>query len=151
MSLAAVRLRMSESLIDQLAACEVLDRMDGPTGLLARRRVELAGARDLLVGALRARLPQWQIPTPPAGLVLWCGLPARYSSALAIAADRHGLRLVAGPRFGVTAGALDDRLRIPFTLPPDELRRAADALADADSTVARAQRPSEQPATAVVV
>jgi DNA-binding transcriptional MocR family regulator len=103
------------------------------------------------VGALRARLPQWQIPTPPAGLVLWCGLPARYSSALAIAADRHGLRLVAGPRFGVTAGALDDRLRIPFTLPPDELRRAADALADADSTVARAQRPSEQPATAVVV
>ncbi|NIS30045.1 MAG: hypothetical protein GWO04_08825, partial [Actinobacteria bacterium] len=42
----------------------------------------------------------------------------------------HGIRLAAGPRFGVD-GAFERWLRLPFTLPPDVLTDAADRIAAA--------------------
>jgi DNA-binding transcriptional MocR family regulator len=65
---------------------------------------------------------------PPGGLVLWCGLPAPISNALVDAAQRRGLRLAAGPRFG-TGHAFADRLRLPYTQPIDVLRHAVEILA----------------------
>ena len=61
--------------------------------------------------------------------MLWCELPELSSSGLVAAAERRGLRLAAGSRFG-TGHAFDDRLRLPYTQPVDVLARAVDLLAD---------------------
>ena len=57
------------------------------------------------------------------------------------AAEKHGLRLVDGPRFG-TGHAFADRLRLPYTQPADILRRAVEILAQ----VARALQQDDQSA-----
>jgi hypothetical protein len=74
--------------------------------------------------------------------VLWCGLPSARSRALVSAAERYGLRLAAGPLFG-TGHALDDRLRLPFTQPPEVLRTAVGLLAKADADAERYAGPSD--------
>ena len=61
--------------------------------------------------------------------MLWCGAALARSSALAEAASGVGLRLAAG-RCSAPGHALDDRLRLPFTQPPDVLRRAIEILAE---------------------
>ncbi|MDK3258552.1 PLP-dependent aminotransferase family protein [Blastococcus capsensis] len=125
----AVRSVMSVPLVEQLAACVLLEGLDAE---LVGHRARLRERRDALVAALRDRLPAWRVPVPTGGLVLWCGLPSARSRALAAAAERHGLRLAAGPLFG-TGHALDDRLRLPFTHPPEVLRDAVERLARADA------------------
>ena len=120
---------MSGPVLEQLAACILLD---GAETTLAESRRQLRVRRDVLVAALRQRLPDWRVPEPTGGLMLWCGLPDRRSRALVAAAERHGLHLAPGPLFG-TGHALDDRLRLPFTHPPEVLGRAVAALARADA------------------
>lgn len=127
---AAVRGSLSGPVVEQLAACHLLDLLDD---LLTARRVELRQRRDLLRATLASYLPEWDVPLPPAGLSLWCRLPDRRSTALALAAEPRGLRLAPGPLFG-TGRAFDDRLRIPFTLPSERLQRAVELLADVDSS-----------------
>ena len=81
------------------------------------------------------------VPGTPLGalvdgvLVLWCRLPAARCTRLVQEAEQRGLRLVAGPRFG-TGQAFEDRLRLPYTLPPDALRRAVRVLVEADAAAA---------------
>ena len=73
----------------------------------------------------------------------WCsgaGCPSARSRALVAAAEAHGLRLAAGPLFG-TGHALDDRLRLPYTHPPEVLRNAVTLLARADADVEGGSRP----------
>ena len=65
------------------------------------------------------------------------------SRAVVSAAERYGLRLAPGPLFG-TGHALDDRLRLPFTQPPDVLRRAVGLLARADEDALRWSAPAER-------
>ena len=143
----AVRTTMAGPVVEQLAACVLLDDADTA---LADQRVHLRERRDVLVGELRRQLPSWRIPEPAGGLVLWCGLPTPRSRALVSAAERYGLRLAAGPLFG-TGHALDDRLRLPFALPPDVLRTAVGLLARADAEAASyagpvaAVRPAADP------
>jgi hypothetical protein len=55
-------------------------------------------------------------------------LDAPVSTALAHAAATRSLRLAPGPRFGLD-GTLERYLRLPFTLPEEELLEAADRLA----------------------
>ena len=117
---------MSGPVLEQLAACHLLDAADAA---LRAHRGRLRTQRDALVCALAAALPRWQVPVPPGGLVLWCGLPAPVSNALVDAAEQRGLRLAAGPRFG-TGHAFADRLRLPYTQPVDILRRAVEILAE---------------------
>jgi DNA-binding transcriptional MocR family regulator len=117
--------------LEQLAACRLLDGLDE----LARERCDrLQASRAALVGALRRELPDWHVPVPPGGLVLWCGLPRGSSSALAAVAERHGLRLAAGPRFG-SGTAHDDRLRLPYVHDADVLVAAVTGLAAAYAEV----------------
>jgi DNA-binding transcriptional MocR family regulator len=111
--------------LDQLAACALLDVSDEV--LPARRRL-LRDQRDALVRALRRELPAWRVPVPAGGLVLWCGLPDSSSTRLAARAPEHGLRLAAGPRFS-PGGGHDDRLRLPYTAPVEELETAVGRLA----------------------
>jgi len=128
---AAVRAQLSGPVLEQLAACHLLDAAEGT---LRAHRDRLRAQRDALVCALGAALPSWQVPVPPGGLVLWCGLPAPISNALVDAAQRRGLRLAAGPRFG-TGHAFGDRLRLPYTQPIDVLRRAVEILAETAGTL----------------
>jgi len=95
---------------------------------LAARRAALARQRDALRSALTEALPAWRFGCPPGGLSLWCELEAPISSALALTAERHGVRIASGTRFGV-GGAFERFVRIPFTLPEPVLREIAERLA----------------------
>jgi DNA-binding transcriptional MocR family regulator len=134
----AVRSTMAGPVVEQLAACALLDDADAT---LDERRAQLRDRRAALVGELRSRLPAWRVSQPAGGLVLWCGLPSARSRALVAAAETYGLHLAAGPLFG-TGHALDDRLRLPYTHPPEVLRKAVALLARADADVERGSRPA---------
>lgn len=136
------------SVVDQLAACALLDGLDAG---LVRRRAELRGQRDALVAALSAALPDWEVPVPAGGLSLWCRLPAGTSSSLlADAAEPLGLRIATGSRFG-TGHAFDDRLRLPFTQPVPVLERAVEVLARARDVAAASRSPHPAPRDAVLI
>ncbi|HET9253616.1 MAG TPA: PLP-dependent aminotransferase family protein [Pseudonocardiaceae bacterium] len=128
---AVARTHLSGPVLEQLATCHLLDAA-GAT--LPAHRDRLRAQRDVLVAALRTALPDWRVPVPVGGLVLWCGLPGPVSYALVDAAERRGLRLAAGPRFG-TGHAFADRLRLPFIHPPDTLQRAVEILTQAATTL----------------
>lgn len=137
---------MSMPVVEQLAAARLLDVLDG---VLAERRAALRAQRDALVAAVRRQLPDWTVPVPAGGLVLWCGLPGLSSTALARAAGERGLLLAAGPRFG-TGHAFDDRLRLPFTQPVPVLERAVGLLAEAAADLpAPRRRPRREREVAV--
>lgn len=122
---------LSGPVVEQLAACHLLDTADET---LPPRRAALRSSRDVLLDELARQLPRWHTARPAGGLVLWCELPSARSTRLAQEAERYGLRLVAGPRFG-TGHAFEDRLRLPYTRPPEVLRRAVGLLARADAAV----------------
>jgi DNA-binding transcriptional MocR family regulator len=124
-AVALSRTSLGLPVLEQLAACRLLDTVDD---LASDRREGLRRSRTALVDALRRELPEWDVPIPPGGLVLWCGLPRGSSSALAAVAERHGLRLAAGPRFSAGTDH-DDRLRLPYVHDPAALDAAVTRLA----------------------
>ncbi|MBU4196028.1 MAG: PLP-dependent aminotransferase family protein [Alphaproteobacteria bacterium] len=125
-------------ILEQLAAVELLN--DGGAALAARRPL-LRARRDHLRAQLAQRLPDWTCPRPAGGLSLWVRLPAPISSALVVRAEAEGLRLAAGPRFGVD-GAFERRLRLPYTLPEPVLDQAVDRLAKAAKALGRRPKPA---------
>jgi DNA-binding transcriptional MocR family regulator len=131
--LAAVRATIDNAspILEQLAVAFLLGHADE---VLPARRDDLRLRRDAFLAALAQHVPQWTVRVPAGGLVLWCDLGAPMSSALIGAAERHGLRLAAGPRFGVD-GAFERRVRLPFTYPVDVLVDAAGRLAAAYRSV----------------
>ena len=135
----ALRSTMAGPVVEQLAACALLD---GADAALEEQRRQLRERRAVLIGELRSRLPAWRVAEPAGGLVLWCGLPSARSRALVAAAEGHGLRLAPGPLFG-TGHAFDDRLRLPYTHPPEVLRKAVALLARADADVEHGARPDD--------
>ena len=137
--------QLSGPVLEQLAACHLLER---EAEILAVRRAELRSRRDVLAAALAEHLPDWEVPLPAGGLVLWCRLPGRSSTALVGAAAERGVLLAPGPRFG-TGAAFDDRLRLPFTQPAEVLAPAAAVLAQAAADVPR--HPAVDPGQALVV
>ncbi|WP_295172967.1 PLP-dependent aminotransferase family protein [uncultured Brevundimonas sp.] len=123
-------------ILEQLAAVELLN--DGGKALAARRPL-LRARRDHLRARLAEKLPDWVCPRPAGGLSLWSRLPEPISSALTIAAEAEGLRLAAGSRFGVD-GAFERRLRLPYTLPEDQLDEAVIRLGRAARKVGRGRK-----------
>ncbi|CAM5780066.1 MocR-like transcription factor YczR [Cellulomonas persica] len=115
---------IGSSVLDQLVVARLIADRDT---VLARRRRQLRERRDLLRTLVAQRLPSWSANTPAGGLALWVDLGAPVSSALAALAPRHGVRLAAGPAFGVEPG-LERYLRLPFTEPPERLEQAVDGL-----------------------
>jgi DNA-binding transcriptional MocR family regulator len=113
--------------VEQLAAAHLVNAMTEP---LPDRLAELRGNRDTLLELIRAHLPGWDPEWPDGGLSVWCRLPTPISTALAVVAPDFGIRLAAGPRFGV-GGAFEQYLRLPFTLPPEQLETAVLALRSA--------------------
>ncbi|PRY16760.1 PLP-dependent aminotransferase family protein [Kineococcus rhizosphaerae] len=112
---------------EQLVVARCLPRLDE---ILVGRRRELRSRRDALVTGLAAQLPEWEVPHVDGGLALWVRLPTPASSALAVAARRHGVLLTAGPRFGLD-GAFERHLRLPFNADAATVRDTVPLLARA--------------------
>jgi len=118
--------------LDQLLAAEVLAHLDA---LLPGRRALLRERRDALLEALAAERPNWRAARPAGGMSVWAELPPGTStSALAARAVAYGVRVAAGPRFGADGG-FEQRLRLPFTQPPERLAEAVRRLAAAEDTL----------------
>jgi DNA-binding transcriptional MocR family regulator len=134
--LAAIRVGvdMASPVLDQLVAVRLLEQ--GPE-VVGRRLGELAHGRDTLVRALAEHLPEWRVTVPAGGLTLWAELDAPVSSALARSAEARGVRLAPGPRFGLD-GTLERFLRLPFTLPAEQLVDATERIAAARFDLDRA-------------
>jgi DNA-binding transcriptional MocR family regulator len=128
-TIAAVRpsIDMGTPIVEQLAAARLLDKSDD---VLPERREILQSRRALLTSLLRQHIPDFQPGPGCGGMALWVQLPSPMSSALSAAASRLGLDLPSGPRFGVD-GSLERFVRIPYTLPEDQLIEAVDLLARA--------------------
>lgn len=110
--------------VEQLAAARLVSAYAEP---LDSRLAELRHNRDALMGLLAEHLPGWEVERPRGGLTVWCRLPSPCSSALTVLAPDFGVRLAAGPRFGV-GGAFEHYMRVPYTLPPAQLEVAVRAL-----------------------
>ncbi len=126
-TIAAVRpsIDMGTPIVEQLAAASLLGNTDD---VLPERREILRTRRALLITLLRQHIPDFQPGLGEGGMALWVQLPSPMSSALSAAASRLGLDLPPGPRFGVD-GSLERFVRIPYTLPEDQLVEAVELLA----------------------
>jgi DNA-binding transcriptional MocR family regulator len=145
-TIAAVRpsIDMGTPIVEQLAAACLLDKADE---ILPERREILQNRRALLISLLRQHIPDFQPGPGEGGMALWVQLPSPMSSALSAAASRLGLDLPSGPRFGVD-GSLERFVRIPYTLPEDQLAEAVDLLARAWRAVTGTTTP--EPGAVVV-
>jgi DNA-binding transcriptional MocR family regulator len=128
---------MGTPILEQLAAAELLAVADE---LLPDRREILRRRKQLAIELLDDRLPDWQPCPGGGGLALWVRLPTPMSSALSAAASRMGLEIPPGPRFGLD-GSLERFIRVPYTLPADQLTEAIDLLAQAWRSVTGAATP----------
>lgn len=116
---------LASPVLEQLVAVRVFEHLDE---VLAERRVLLRERRSALLRALDEQLPAWRYVEPRGGLFVWAELPDSISTSLAVQAREHGLYLTPGPRFG-TGGLFERFLRLPFSLPPDQLEAAVSILA----------------------
>ncbi|MDR7160840.1 PLP-dependent aminotransferase family protein [Arthrobacter sp. BE255] len=124
---ARTTLDLGGPVMEQLAAAHLVRALDEP---LPARLTALRDNRAALLELLAGHLPAWETGRPAGGLSVWCRLPAPVSTALTVIAPDFGIRLAAGPRFGI-GGAFERCLRVPFTLPPEQLEAAVIALRSA--------------------
>ena len=124
---ARTSLDLGGPLMEQLAAAHLVRALDEP---LPARLAALRDSRAALLELLAGHLPEWETAYPAGGLSAWCRLPAPISTALTVIAPDFGIRVAAGPRFGI-GGAFERYLRVPFTLPPEKLEVAVLALRSA--------------------
>ena len=138
--LAAIRVGvdLASPVLEQLVAVRLLRQ--GPQ-IVAARRAQLRDRRDVLMALLGEHLPEWTFVAPAGGLTLWAELDGPISSALARAAEDVGVRLAPGPRFGLD-GTMERFLRLPFTLPPDDLAEAVRRIASVRYDLDRGARPA---------
>jgi DNA-binding transcriptional MocR family regulator len=137
---------LATPVIEQLVAEQVLGTIDS---LLLERQELLRGRRARLLDALAAHAPDWSASRPTGGLVTWVDLgPGASSTRLAAAARRHGVRVTPGTRFTMN-GTHDRFLRLPYTLPEEQLVSAVERLATAAATVS-GRRDGSQSAAPLV-
>ncbi|MEH3143179.1 MAG: PLP-dependent aminotransferase family protein [Mycobacterium kyogaense] len=135
---------MGTPVFEQLAAARLLA---AESEVLPERREILRARRALLLDLLGEHLPDWRPAPGTGGMSVWVRLPAPMSSALSAAASRMGLEIPPGPRFGVD-GTLERFIRVPYTLPDDQLVESITLLARAWRTVT-GSAPTE-PAAVIV-
>jgi DNA-binding transcriptional MocR family regulator len=145
--LAAIRVGvdMASPVLEQLVAVRLLRQAPR---IVAARRAQLRSRRDALLDLLREYLPEWTFAVPAGGVMLWAELDGPISSALARAAEDVGVRLAPGPRFGLD-GTLERFLRLPFTLPPDDLAEAVRRIASVRHDLDRGARPAWRTPTVI--
>ena len=98
---------------------------------VTRRRREATERRNALMDALAEFLPEWSFDVPKGGLSLWARMPAgSLAEEFAPLAMRHGVAVLPGPLMSPGRGG-ENCFRLPFGLPPEQLRTAVQRLADA--------------------
>jgi DNA-binding transcriptional MocR family regulator len=110
---------------EQLVAARTLERLDD---IMRERRKIIDLRRQTLAAALDQHLPTWSYRQPLGGLFIWAELPEMIATSLAVEARQQGLHITPGPVFG-RGGIFERYVRLPFTLPPDQLTRAVEILA----------------------
>jgi DNA-binding transcriptional MocR family regulator len=146
LALARAAVDLASPVVEQLVAASLRAECEP---LLRARRAALRLQRDALASAVEASLPAWRFERPRGGMSLWVELDVPRSSALAAVADRHGVRVAAGPRFGVE-GAFERFLRLPYSLPEPTLAEAVERLAVAWRGIAGGARAHDGGLPAVV-
>jgi DNA-binding transcriptional MocR family regulator len=136
---------MASPVIEQLVAVGVFESLDA---IVAERKVLLRTRRSALMEALDEHAPAWKYSRPHGGLFLWVELPSPAATSLSVRARERGIHFTPGPRFGA-AGLLDRYLRLPYTLPPDQLRRAVEVLASEAGEPTAAHKTTVEPAYVV--
>jgi DNA-binding transcriptional MocR family regulator len=131
---------MGGAVLDQLIAAELFGQLDE---ILVARVAELRPQRDALIAALARELPQWRVVVPQGGLSLWAELDAPLSTPLTMLAMPAGVVVVPGSRFGVD-GTLERFLRLPYSLPVDQLDDAVRRLATVWSQLDRSALATRQ-------
>ncbi len=119
-------LDMAGPVLDQLLALELLSEWDD---VLADRRALLSDRRAALFEALAAHAPHWEVRRPRGGMTAWARLPEPVATRLAGVAATRGVAVTPGPAFSVD-GTFEQHIRLPFTLPPDDLRVSVARLAE---------------------
>jgi len=136
---------MASPVLEQLVAVGVFASLDA---IVAERVRLLRERRSALVDALDRHAPAWSYSRPHGGLFLWVELPSPAATSLSVRARERGVHFTPGPRFGA-AGLLDRYLRVPFTLPPDQLRRAVEILASEAGDAVASRQTTVEPAYVV--
>lgn len=119
---------LAPAVLEQLVTRQLLGDPDTFADVVALQRERARAGRDALVAALRRELPGWTFRVPDGGLALWVRTGGRSAPEVATAAERRGVRLAAGRRFGPDAH-LEGFLRMPYTQPPELLEEAVRRIA----------------------
>lgn len=136
---------LASPVLEQLIAIGVFESLES---IVADRLEMLRTRRSALVEALDEHAPAWKYSQPHGGLFLWVELPSPTATSLSVRARERGVHFTPGPRFGA-AGLLDRYLRLPFTLPPDQLSRAVEILAAEAGDAVSAGKTTVEPAYVV--
>lgn len=110
--------------LEQLATVALFNQADN---FLPARRAMLRQRRDTSFAAVRDLFPDWKTRQPQGGLSWWIELPEARASVFAAHAESAGIRIGAGPRFGVD-GAFERYLRLPYTLDAPDMLQALQRL-----------------------
>ncbi len=113
--------------LEQVVFAELLTDADV---VLGRRREKMRARRDRLVELLRQHCPEWRFRIPHGGLSLWCDLGAPVGGKLSVIAEQHGVHIGSGMHFAAH-GNLERFLRLPYTLPSEQLEDGVARLARA--------------------
>ncbi|MET1073129.1 MAG: PLP-dependent aminotransferase family protein [Umezawaea sp.] len=138
---------LGSAALEQLAAVELLPVLDDVS---RRRGAELLRRHDHLCAELAKSLPRWDFRPADGGQCLWVRLPRGDASGFAQVALRHGVAVLPGTALDA-AGGSTDRLRIPFTAPPEEISDAVGRLAEAWDAYQRVGGPTPASLHAIVV
>lgn len=130
--------------LEQLACVELLSDIGQ---ILPDRLADFRRRRALLLTLAAERLPDWTIGTSVGGLSVWARLPGPTSSALAAVAPQFGVRIAAGPRFGI-GGAFERFIRLPYSLDAAAMTAGINGIAEALAAV-HAGRHADTPPTAL--
>jgi DNA-binding transcriptional MocR family regulator len=136
---------LASPVLEQLIAVGVFESLDS---IVADRIEMLRARRSALVEALDDHAPAWKYSQPQGGLFLWVELPSPTATSLSVRARERGVHFTPGPRFGA-AGLLDRYLRLPFTLPPDQLRQAVEIVAAEAGDAVVSRQTTVEPAYVV--
>ncbi|MET0236719.1 MAG: PLP-dependent aminotransferase family protein [Kibdelosporangium sp.] len=145
LSQARAGIDLGTPVVEQLACVELLAEAGQ---ILTARLADLRDRRALLRTLVAGHLPDWTIGPSVGGMSVWAQLPAPVSSALAAVAPQFGVRLAAGPRFGV-GGAFERFLRLPYSQNADAMTTGIGGIADAFTAVRAGRRADTPPAVLV--
>jgi DNA-binding transcriptional MocR family regulator len=127
------RADLGTAVLDQALAARLLPKI---TDIAAARREILVRRLDLLEDLLADQLPSWRWRTPEGGSALWVQLPDTDAQIFAQIALRHGVEVVPGSATDPSGGH-DRHIRLPFTLPEEDIAELVQRLSAAWAELVR--------------